>query len=308
MSIDALRAATRTLLLATGAEAPVANDEWDGDARRPERVPFHTTHTLANIDLNRFLIVESKVSVGLFAETYEAFLAGYWYSKKLHDLEPTAWLRRRLQMDRDTARRAFLGDYTGTSRKVILRRVGELALLAAASYMSEVEDTDREFVVTHPEFQFGVSMFRPISNVEPLPRFAKHHYTGPHIYQLAARWTVPGPALAWADKRSREFGKQFKALRTALLIQNWYGRPAQAWDKVVDLQAVLLQAREYRRSNDPVRFLYSLLVPDPLTSAAFQRYFTNPVSHRPKKLSLKMQAKFDRALEGLSQLLEKTDD
>lgn len=222
-------------------DIPLITERWP-------RPPFVTDLDLGGEPLMPYLIVPT-LKVDELVNVYEQFIAGYLYSRRLHNFHPDRWLRANLKLQHYEAKRFFSRPRPSFNEKLLnlhLNLVQFAGLVLQNVENCTVIEGHNTFLVTANSrnsrvSQFGVLDGQFVSNLKCQRRIPVRFLCSPdgklsHLAQSFGAEASEKPGLydqlaLWLRS---QVGPRSEALKIGLLALRW-SKPEGAQGHILDL-------------------------------------------------------------------------
>lgn len=284
-----------------------------------ERPSFWSRRTVQGVAIQDYAGVQLDTGIDTVTDVYESFVAGYIDSDKLHGTDPSLWASNQLGLTQYDRRWLFPWNHrrSALGRIALYQHLLVIAGLIAQNFEVQIEHiSEASFVVLAKEqgLRFGLSHGQYVANLStderrPLASLA----AVPDVtYVRRGRLSKSREGTAYDALKQfvttrRSVFREPDAVIEALTLMRWRDRQnaipkffMNDGDPRDALLEALAKASEFMQHEDPVQFLYQLLVPRFMQMPEFRQRFANPYAAPSLPLSERMQQKFRDAIRAIA--------
>jgi hypothetical protein len=284
-----------------------------------ERPSFWSRRTVQGVVIQDYARVQLDTGLDSVADVYESFVAGYIDSDALHSTDPSLWVSNQLGLTQYDRRWLFPWNHrrSALGRVALYQHLLVIAGLIAQNFAARVEHIGDSSFVVHAEEQklrFGLSHGQYVSNLSTDDRrpLASLSAVPDVTYVRRGRLSKSREGTAYDALKQfvttrRSVFREPDAVIEALTLMRWRDRQNMIprffmHDVGVNdaLHEALAKASEFMQHEDPVQYLYHLLVPRFMQMPEFRQRFSNPYTTLQLPLSERMQQKFRDALRAIA--------
>lgn len=296
------------------------------DAYRVEltwpRPPFITDDMLGEVPVQELLTVPIRVSLSSFLDLYEQCLDMFFYNSVMPLDGLRSWIIKALHLSKGGAALLLPRSHPNHSED---RRINWPEYMAAWAALAVHNFKVDEFVVDARNayaavdgLRFGLAGGDVLSNKHArAPRWG--WYRTQKWVRVDCRWPLPAAGeleviRIWLEGNKSQLAPTlYRTLWDALVAIRWKGgalarvlpRKVRNIATPTEARLLLSEARSFRDCNDPLQYLFRLLVPTMLGAEEFSQRFGNRFNP-PVRYDVERPAKrFDQQLQELEEQLMK---
>jgi hypothetical protein len=284
-----------------------------------ERPSFWSRRTVQGVAIQDYARVQLDTGIDTVADVYESFVAGYIDSDKLHGTDPSLWVSNQLGLTQYDRRWLFPWNHrrSALSRIALYQHLLVIAGLIAQNFAARVEHISEASFVVHAAdlgMRFGLSHGQYVSNLSTDARrpLASLSAVPDVTYVRRGRLSKSRDGTAYDALKQfvttrRSVFREPDAVIEALTLMRWRDRQNMIprffmndGDPRGPLLEALAKASEFMQHEDPVQYLYHLLVPRFMQMPEFRQRFSTPYKPMQQPISDRMQQKFRDALRAIA--------